>query len=195
MAFARPRGRIRELLAIALGHEPNLKRHFMEALRDEVVQADWCAVCHRALDGYEDGRCVGCHNNSICIHCLQIPQPGCSITILQWEPLSQEHTLRTVRTTGNELICLQCDLYTTDATQVEKERIFHVSSRTNDALLCRDKKYGLLTLAFLGIALASKIPCRDSYTCQCLAQFMMYAEEVRFFELAKAYTLLRLRHS
>ena len=185
MSSGRQRGRIRELVAMSLRKEKKMLIHFQESLQDEAMEwnewNDWCTVCHQTLGGYEDERCFICANSSVCSACVQTPDPGHFVELRRWDPLSQRVQVRSFRLTGQELVCLQCGLFSSDSQQEEKIRVYESSCRTVNALLSRSRPFGLLALAFLGLTLCSRVRKRACIIENSVAQFLTYAEEVKFF--------------
>ena len=163
--------------------DPEVLQHFIEVLLAEakLIAPDRCTVCHKNLHGYEDDRCKLCGNISICSSCVQAPDPGQYTRTFTIGRKTHEEPFVL---SASDVVCLQCGLYSSyDQEMVRKHEVFRKSCMAYDALLERERDYGLRTLAFVGWSLCRRLKTTWKLDTQ-LSQFLTYAESARL-QLAK----------
>ena len=191
MAVCRPRGSIKESLAVFVDKDQEVWRHLHESLMDEEQRLDWCVVCHQHLDGFKCGRCIFCGNTGVCLSCVQNPDRG---HYADRRRLSSSHGTMVEGTfllLDSDAICLQCGLYSSNFQVVQKYELFHKSCAANEALFGGNQDLRLTLLAVVGWKLCRRVRRSCSSIKECLSQFLTYAENARLsalvgFDLAQA---------
>jgi len=183
----RSRGRIKELLAVFLGGDPEWLQFFKRCLEHEPCYEDFCRVCHTDMPFEESDvdKCAVCEATDVCKLCTQrydpaYLQPGESppSRITHWLYLEPRRML----IKPGARICILCGLYTSDPILIKKYLIMNRACAAIDVLLNREQPYARTTVALVGWTLVSRMKKLGKWTdgiMTNIGSFLSFAEESR----------------
>ena len=187
----RSRGRIKEILAVFLGHDAECLKYFKEEIEEELGGKHWCAVCHDDSPGFDDiqenDKCVVCQAIDVCKLCTyrfdaatllpgEKPPRNC-ITSFQ---LGTGIPVRT-----GDKVCLLCGLFTSDPQLSRKHLIMNKGTSAMDVIFNMnrsDTSNCLKTLVLAGWILAGTRRRSGQWTNAFMIRisyFLSFAEEAK----------------